>query len=197
DADGDGYGNANVSQQACSAPQGYVTNSTDCDDSQASVNPGAQEACGNGVDDDCDGNVDEDCCNSPCFDAAVLNAGTDYYYYLNTEITDCGGWNNLAYVYCQQFEAYAWSFDPSYQVIAFYSFLDNSSCVAFVGEGEGYVSQAEFDCTMALLRSFIAAHPEIPNGCNPYNGNDPNARVIPENLKKLLPENLRNSLQKQ
>ncbi len=58
DADGDGYGNAAVSTQACSAPAGYVSNSSDCNDSNASVKPGAAEAC-NGVDDNCNGSIDE------------------------------------------------------------------------------------------------------------------------------------------
>ena len=33
----------------------------DCDDTRASVNPGADELPGNGVDDDCDGQIDETC----------------------------------------------------------------------------------------------------------------------------------------
>jgi hypothetical protein len=41
----------------------------DCDDEDASVNPGADEACGNGIDDDCDGDVDEGCLD-----------GTDTYF---------------------------------------------------------------------------------------------------------------------
>lgn len=59
DSDGDTYGNPAVSQVATSQPAGYVTGSSDCDDTDANVNPGATETC-NGVDDNCDGNVDED-----------------------------------------------------------------------------------------------------------------------------------------
>jgi large repetitive protein len=59
DDDGDGYGDALVSDSACAAPEGYVGDDTDCDDADAAVSPGATEVC-NGVDDDCDDVVDED-----------------------------------------------------------------------------------------------------------------------------------------
>jgi len=70
DADGDEYGGPEELAVGCDPPEGsYSTVGTDCDDSDASVHPGAVEAC-NGQDDDCDGVVDNACdfsCeNLPC-----------------------------------------------------------------------------------------------------------------------------------
>ncbi len=39
DADGDSYGNPSTSTQACDAPDSYVDNGADCDDTDAAVNP--------------------------------------------------------------------------------------------------------------------------------------------------------------
>lgn len=41
DADGDGYGNPNVTVLDCTAPQGYVLDNTDCNDNDNSAYPGA------------------------------------------------------------------------------------------------------------------------------------------------------------
>jgi uncharacterized delta-60 repeat protein len=54
DADSDGYGNAAVSQNVCAQPAGYVLDNTDCDDTDAALNPGVAEVLNNGIDDDCD-----------------------------------------------------------------------------------------------------------------------------------------------
>ena len=59
DADGDTYGDVNTTLAACSLPTGYVSDTTDCDDSDAAENPAASEVC-DGDDDDCDGDIDED-----------------------------------------------------------------------------------------------------------------------------------------
>ena len=63
DADNDSYGNLNAPTTSYSTtpPAGYVTNSTDCNDSNNMIRPNATELCGNNFDDDCDGFVNEGC----------------------------------------------------------------------------------------------------------------------------------------
>ncbi len=55
DADADGYGSVSDTLTACEAPSGYLADDSDCDDSDASINPGATETPADGVDSDCDG----------------------------------------------------------------------------------------------------------------------------------------------
>ncbi len=72
DADGDGYGWPESSVTACERPEGFAVYATDCDDTDAAVNPAAAEHC-NTTDDDCDGNVDE----SDAADASTWFADAD------------------------------------------------------------------------------------------------------------------------
>jgi hypothetical protein len=59
DEDGDGFGTIDGTIEACSAPDGYTTDTSDCDDSNAYVNPYGIESC-DGIDNDCNGSIDED-----------------------------------------------------------------------------------------------------------------------------------------
>ncbi len=59
DSDGDGFGDADATVEACEVPAGYVDDDTDCDDRNASRYPGADELC-NGLDDNCNDEIDED-----------------------------------------------------------------------------------------------------------------------------------------
>lgn len=60
DTDYDGYGNAGSSLELCDPITGYVGDSADCDDTDASISPSATEVC-DGVDNNCDGDIDEGC----------------------------------------------------------------------------------------------------------------------------------------
>ena len=71
DADGDGYGDSTTFEADCDAPDGYVADSTDCDDADGTVSPGELEICDE-IDNDCDGDVDEG-----TTDSAELFADTD------------------------------------------------------------------------------------------------------------------------
>ena len=55
DADGDGYGDPASATLACEAPEGAVTDATDCDDATADAHPGLEEVCADHLDNNCDG----------------------------------------------------------------------------------------------------------------------------------------------
>ena len=55
DEDLDGYGDPDAPLQACDPPEDSSTDATDCDDTDAGVNPAASEVEDDGIDQDCDG----------------------------------------------------------------------------------------------------------------------------------------------
>lgn len=77
DADGDGYGDEDATPTfVCTVPEGSVTNSGDCDDTQPLAWEGAVESC-DGADNDCDGVADSsDVC--PC--GVEYNGDTTHPY---------------------------------------------------------------------------------------------------------------------
>jgi len=64
DADGDTYGNLSTLTMSCGAPSAAPANwvesiNTDCDDSNAAINPSAIEVCDGGIDNNCNGVADD------------------------------------------------------------------------------------------------------------------------------------------
>ncbi len=55
DADGDTFGDPNDYMSHISQPTGYVTDNSDCDDTDALINPNGIEIPGDGIDQDCNG----------------------------------------------------------------------------------------------------------------------------------------------
>jgi len=84
DVDGDNYGDANNSTLACTLPNGYVTDNTDCDDNNAAVNPSATEVCNN-IDDNCNGSIDD----GLVFTIYYADADGDTYGDTNNSVSNC------------------------------------------------------------------------------------------------------------
>lgn len=63
DLDGDGYGNIAVttSNNSATPPDGYVTDDSDCNDTNATIHPNAVELI-DGLDNNCNGQIDESLC---------------------------------------------------------------------------------------------------------------------------------------
>lgn len=88
DADGDGYGDASVSETSCLRPAESVTNATDCDDADPTTYPGAPELCLDGVYNDCE-DLDGAAAEAACVegepydlryaDAKLLGFSSEYY----------------------------------------------------------------------------------------------------------------------
>ncbi len=84
DSDGDGFGDSNdsVFTSLSLRPVGYIAQDGDCNDSNASIKPGAAEV-DNGIDDNCDGQTDEGLEQTWYFDGD----GDDYGVSSNTVST--------------------------------------------------------------------------------------------------------------
>ena len=78
DSDGDGYGVDGATAVACDKPTGYASTTTDCDDTDRRIYPGASERCDD-EDNDCDGEIDESALDARTYypDADADGYGTD------------------------------------------------------------------------------------------------------------------------
>ena len=93
DSDSDGYGDAAVSDIECYQPSGYIADNTDCDDSENTTFPGADEYC-DGVDNDCDSDTDED----HALDAATWYADSDSDGYGDAAVSDIECYQPSGYI---------------------------------------------------------------------------------------------------
>lgn len=73
DDDGDGFGDSFDTLSGCVIPPGYSLNGGDCNDSNSSISPIAQEICDDGIDNNCLMGIDENCEGAGCIDPLACN----------------------------------------------------------------------------------------------------------------------------
>ncbi len=92
DADADSYTNPDVETQACEPPDYFAAASDedDCDDSNATVNPGAEDIPDDGIDQNCDGVDGTDTGDTAVVDSGSIQGGGGVG--CATVDTDAAGW---------------------------------------------------------------------------------------------------------
>lgn len=121
DRDGDGVGSRDSVVASCRQPSGFAAEAGDCDETDPSVHPGAEEAC-NRVDDDCDGKTDE---------AVVKNCPKREGVCAGTTVQCRDG----SFPSCD-----ASDYGPEYET-------NETSCDARDNDCDGTVDPASIDCT--------------------------------------------------
>lgn len=84
DIDGDGFGDVLTDSVACNIPIGYVSDSTDCNDTNPDIHPLLLDVC-NSIDDNCNGATDEDA----IFNTYYLDNDGDLFGDILFDTTSC------------------------------------------------------------------------------------------------------------
>lgn len=196
DGDGDGYGNASASLGVCKLPTGYVTNSTDCDDTKATVYPSNAEVC-DGLDNNCNERIDEDATDAQTY---YVDADEDGVGDSTTAVTTCiqpegtvtlsGDCDDTNPEMAPSFEETCDGFDNDcngtsddnavdgstvYADLDADSYGDAASTLVICAPTEGYVSDAT-DCndsSSAVNPGAAEVCDEIDNNCDGSSDNNP------------------------
>lgn len=91
DSDNDGFGNPGDFVKACTQPIGYVSNSTDCNDNNSTVHPGAPEIC-DGLDNNCNGTIDDN-----TISATIAQTGSISFCIGSSTVLDANNLANTSY----------------------------------------------------------------------------------------------------
>ncbi|MFH1469817.1 MAG: MopE-related protein [Pseudomonadota bacterium] len=90
DADSDTYGISSSTLSRCDQPTGYVSRGADCDDGDASINPGATEICdASDTDEDCNGSADDADSSATGQSTWFRDADSDTYGTSATTLSRC------------------------------------------------------------------------------------------------------------
>jgi hypothetical protein len=140
DQDGDGYGDLNkpLFVADCMIPAGYVPDSTDCDDANVSVHPGAQELL-NGIDDNCNGQIDEAGWTKKADFGGVAREGAIGFSIESKGYTGLGAQYPISY---KDF----WEYDPTINAWTQKADFGGSArlyAVGFAINGKGYVGTGQ------------------------------------------------------
>jgi gliding motility-associated-like protein len=185
DADGDGFGNNAITTIGCFAPAGYVSDNTDCDDTNSAINPGAAEICNN-ADDNCNFAIDEGAFITYYFDGDgdgfgdlnVTALGCTAPLGFVSENTDCNDSNNAVYPgateLCDGLDNDCdLEFDEGAGILYYAdndgdTFGDPLNSIFTCTPPAGYVTDnTDCDDTSALINPFaIDICDEIDNNCN-------------------------------
>ncbi|MBI5914261.1 MAG: M36 family metallopeptidase, partial [Bacteroidetes bacterium] len=185
DTDTDTYGNPASPMTFCNTcGAGFVSNNTDCDDTNAGRNPGLTEICGNGIDDDCDLLVDEGCCPPGNIiyvndNAAGSNDGTSWanaYTSLQSALAStCPGITEIWVA--------AGTYNPTTGADRAISFVMENNLAIFGGlagtEMPGYdMSLRNFTTNESILSGDIGAGGNADNSYNVVKGSGTNNSAI-------------------
>ena len=140
DVDGDGFGDDSSPHHLCAAEMGYVESSSggDCNDTNATIYPGASERCNN-IDDDCDSEIDD-------------NPEDGNFYYRDADQDGFGTEIDVLFL-CTQPEGYVLdggdcddSHDKAYPGVAY---QDSSEDCMLDADGDGYGDAASVGSIVA------------------------------------------------